>query len=147
MMWRLIGLVAVMTASAAQAGELPGWMAGAWQQAGGEKWADEYWTAPRGGVMLGAARMGKGDRLNVWEQTRIEQAADGTITFIASPMGVPATRFAMLSQNESEIVFTAPDHDYPQRIRYWREGALLKAEISKIDGSGAQIWSYTPIGQ
>ena len=37
---------------------LPGWMTGAWASQDGERWSDEYWTPPRGGIMIGAARIG-----------------------------------------------------------------------------------------
>ena len=42
----------------------------------------------------------------------------------------------------AEIVFANPQHDYPQRIRYWRDGMDLNAEISTMDGSQAVRWHY-----
>ena len=38
-----------------------------------------------------------------------------------------------------------PAHDYPQRIRYWRQGKLLMAEFSKLDGSQTERWNYRPV--
>jgi hypothetical protein len=35
-------------------------------------------------------------------------------------------------------MFENAAHNDPQRIRYWREGDVLKAEISAIDGSMAK---------
>src|SRR3546814_11620315 len=62
---RILGLAALLAASplaAADSPELPGWIEGAWEQAGpGELWADEFLTPPRGGLMLGAARVGAGE--------------------------------------------------------------------------------------
>ncbi|WP_278373411.1 hypothetical protein [Sphingobium xenophagum] len=46
-----------------------------------------------------------------------------------------------------DISFANPDHDYPQRIRYWREGRLLMAETAKMDGSQTQSWTYAPMGE
>ena len=43
------------------------------------------------------------------------------------------------------IEFTNPAHDYPQRIRYWREGDKLIAEIALIDGKRAVSWTYEPV--
>lgn len=142
-----VALMLMIGAPIAQAGEMPGWIAGAWIEQQGESWSEEFWTPARGGLLLGAARTGKGAVLEFWEQTRIEQDADGTIAFYASPRGVSVSRFPMESQGATEIAFANPAHDYPQRIRYWREGPLLKAEISKMDGSGKEIWTYTPMGQ
>lgn len=51
-----------------------------------------------------------------------------------------------VAQKEGEIVFADPAHDYPQRIRYWRDGAMLRAEISKMDGSRVNRWAYVPMG-
>ncbi|HAF40919.1 MAG TPA: hypothetical protein DCG90_04015 [Sphingobium sp.] len=142
-----VALMLMAGSPAASAGELPGWMAGAWIEKQGESWAEEFWSSARGGILLGAARTGKGEALEFWEQTRIERDPDGTIAFYASPRGVSVSRFPMESQGASEIVFANAAHDYPQRIRYWREGPLLKAEVSKLDGSGTQAWTYAPMGQ
>ena len=34
-----------------------------------------------------------------------------------------------------------------KRIRYWREGRLLMAETSRMDGSQTQSWTYSPAGK
>ena len=126
---------------------MPGWISGAWAMQDGQMWADEFWTPPRGGIMIGAGRMGGGAELREWEHTRILRKADGSLSFFAQPRGVPATEFPMVASSEQSIEFANPAHDYPQRIRYWREGNLLMAEISKMDGSDAQRWNYRPMGQ
>jgi hypothetical protein len=132
-------------AAAAAGDPLPGWMAGSWAQIDGDRWTEEYWTPPRAGIMLGAGRNGHGETLAEWESTRIEIGEDGKPVFIASPGGGTAVRFPMASSSPSEIVFTNPAHDYPQRIRYWREGDGLMAEIALIDGNKARQWRYRPI--
>lgn len=142
-----MSLLLAMMPLAAQAGELPGWMAGAWIERSGDSWSEEYWTSPRGGILLGAARMGKGEALEIWEQTRIAIDPDGSIAFYASPRGARAARFALESQSATAISFVNDTHDYPQRVRYWRDGNLLRAEISRLDGSDKQGWSYSPMGQ
>ena len=49
-------MLAVTPAAAQEIPALPAWMAGAWQQEGANgAWAEEYWTQPRGGMMIGAA--------------------------------------------------------------------------------------------
>ena len=60
--------------------------------------------------------------------------------------GTPV-EFAMTGQTAESIQFSNPAHDYPQRIRYWRDGKTLNAEIALIDGSRAVQWSYSPMGQ
>lgn len=125
--------------------QLPDWLAGAWVMENGAEWADEVWTDPRGGIMLGMARTGFGAELQSWEQTQIRVKADGTISFFAQPRGRSATEFPLALISAEAIEFANAAHDYPQRIRYSRQGKLLVAEISKIDGSRPMRWNYRPV--
>ena len=130
---------------AAQAQDMPGWMAGCWEmREEGGRWAEECWTIPRGGLMLGSGRAGTGGEVGSFEFMRIELGEDG-MTFLASPGGNGWTAFAAGSA-ASGVSFIKPDHDYPQRISYWREGDLLKARVSLLDGSEAEEWTFTPMG-
>jgi Domain of unknown function (DUF6265) len=124
---------------------LPEWMAGTWAMEDGASWADELWTDPRGGLMLGLARTGFGPQLQNWEVTQIRQKADGSVSFYAQPNGRQATEFPMVLISAEAIEFANPANDYPQRIRYWRQGKLLMAEISRIDGSEVMRWNYRPV--
>lgn len=124
---------------------LPGWMAGTWMAEDGQDWADEIWTDPRGGVMVGIGRAGTGSQLGNVEVMRIETGLDGRPVFVAQPKGAPETRFPMVLVSEAAIEFANPAHDYPQRIRYARQGKLLIAEISMLDGSDAMRWQYRPV--
>ena len=121
----------------------PGWMAGCWIEQSGQKWAEECWTAPRAGTMLGASRVGEGTTLSSWEAAQILPDASGRLTFWASPNGGTRVPFALVSRSATEAVFANPAHDYPQRIRYWREGAMLNAEISLLDGSKLMRWRFS----
>jgi hypothetical protein len=71
-----------------------------------------------------------------------------TLVFHAEPAGQAAADFPVkpggMGAQSVEFVDTA--HDYPQRIRYWREGELLMAEISLADGSKPMRWSYRRAG-
>jgi Domain of unknown function (DUF6265) len=125
--------------------KLPEWMAGTWMTEDGATWADEVWTDPRGGLMIGVARMGFGPELRSWEVTQIRFKRDGTISFFAQPNGKAATEFPLVLISAEAIEFANPAHDYPQRIRYWRQGKLLMAETSRIDGSDAMRWNYRPV--
>ena len=137
----------VATATPAQQAAFPSWMAGAWEQKGaGDRWADEFWTPPRGGIMIGAGRVGRGERLSIFEHTRIIRRADGVLVFVAQPKGAPPTEFPLVASDRQMVEFANPAHDYPQRIKYWREGTQLKARTSLMDGSKAQDWVYAAMG-
>lgn len=138
----LAPILALTLIAAGPAPAAPDWMAGSWIQTEGARWADEYWTLMRGGVMIGASRSGKGDVLSSWEHTRIERSSDGGLVYLASPHGRPAIAFKMVKSDAASIEFANPAHDYPQRIRYWRDGKQLNAEISLADGSKPMRWAY-----
>lgn len=129
----------------AAAAPMPSFMAGSWSFTQGELWGDEYWTPSRGGIMIGSARIGRGEQLLSWESTRIAYDENGILAYYAMPNGGTAVKFGMTSYSATEIVFSNPGNQYPQIIRYWREGALLHAAISQSDGSNAVQFNYRPI--
>lgn len=118
------------------------WIVGAWVTTTGEGWTEEWWTPARGGLMLGASRSGSGPRLREFEHTRIVAGADGKLTYQAQPGGNPAVSFAEESRSATTITFVNPNHDYPQRISYRREGDTLTATISLLDGGNSMSWRY-----
>lgn len=135
----------------AQAAELPGWLAGCWEQVEGERWTEECWTSARGGTMLGSSRTGRGATVTGWEamQIMLDQPGEGTtakMAFWASPGGQGRTMFAWAPSDQPGVTFVNGANDYPQRIRYWREGELLNAEISLADGSKPMRWTFRRTG-
>ena len=131
---------------------LPAWMAGCWETRDGSRWAEECWTVPRAGMMIGSGRRGEGDRLGEWEVMRIALAEPNgdrpviRMAFLAAPGGRGWTTFAWSPDGEGGVAFTNAANDYPQVVRYWREGETLKARISMVDGSRPIEWSYAPMG-
>lgn len=121
-----------------------GWLAGRWETAGeGGRWTEEMWSAPRGGMMLGASRSGEGDAMREFEFLRLQAGEDGVLVYLAQPGGrSPAVPFRLIQSDSASATFENPGHDYPQRIRYERSGDLLTATISKVDGSNAMSWSF-----
>ena len=139
-------LVPAAAFAVSDAPEMPAWMTGAWGHEDQEGWADEYWTPLRGDMMIGASRSGKDDKLNFWEQMRIQKEDDGAVVFWAVSGDQKPVRFVATMSAENAIVFENEEHDYPQRIHYWREGKELKAEISLMDGSKAIQFSFRLMG-
>lgn len=131
---------------------LPGWMAGCWIEEKGEVWTEECWTTARAGIMIGSGRSGVGNRLKSWESMQIvvaDNAPNGErvrLAFWAAPRGGRRTLFAWDGRAETGITFFNVAHDYPQRIRYWRDGETLNAETSLADGSKAMRWRYRRSG-
>jgi hypothetical protein len=141
-----MALAALPQPAFAQGAELPGWMAGCWEMRDGDRWAEECWTIPRGGQMIGSGRAGTGDEVRSFEHMRIERDETGTLAFLASPGGEGWTPFTAVAEAGEGVTFENAANDYPQRVRYWREGELLKAEILRKDGSRAMSWTFRRMG-
>lgn len=122
-----------------------GWLSGCWTTATG---TEECWLPPRGQLMVGVNRAVRDGRAPFYEYLRIE-SIEGTLAYVASPKGQTTTRFDLVEQGEHFVVFANPTHDFPQRIRYQRDGDTLTATISgKRDGQLAESsWTFrrTPL--
>jgi Domain of unknown function (DUF6265) len=81
-----------------------------------------------------------------FEHMRIERDADATLVFWALPGGKNATRFVAVHADGDDVIFENSANDYPQRVRYWREGKELKAQISLLDGSKPMDFSWRMMG-
>jgi hypothetical protein len=139
----VLGLAMIATAATPAPGPvMPGWLAGCWTEQKGPNWTEECWTGPRAGNMMGSGRNGRGEEVRSWETMQVERKSDGSLVFYGSVKGSQRVAFTASGSGLREIVFTNPQHDYPQRIRYWREGMDLNAEISLMDGSKAHSWHY-----
>lgn len=121
---------------------MPAFLSGCWMEQKAERWTEECWTIARDGQMMGSARTGKDQKIDHWEWMRIERDEKGNPTFYASPKGVPASAFPAIRATATEIEWQNAAHDYPQRIVYRRTDQGIDAEISLIDGSEPNRWTY-----
>ncbi|KTE05646.1 DUF6265 family protein [Sphingopyxis sp. H115] len=141
----VLAMVLVTASPATRVADL-GWLTGDWVSEADGRWTEESWTAPRGGVMLGHSRSGRGEELREYEFIRIVAGEDGTISYIAMPQGGAPVAFRLVRQANAQggtrATFENPTHDYPQRIAYVRDGDTLTATISAIDGSKPRRWTY-----
>ena len=130
---------------------LPGWLAGCWEERVGERWTEECWTKPRGEMMLGSGRSGAGEQVRDWEVMQImrndtDDPVVAKLTFYGMPQAQGRTAFELAQDGQPGLTFYNVEHDYPQRIRYWREGEELVAEVALADGSKARRWRYKRMG-
>ena len=138
---------ALLTIGAAAPPVMPDWLAGCWKETKGDRWTEECWMPPRGGIMLGAGRSGVGETVREWEAMQIvlgDIVAGERVkmAYWAAPGGSGRTAFAWQPFDGPGVTFYNVAHDYPQRIRYWRDGNALKAEISLADGGRPVRWTY-----
>jgi hypothetical protein len=109
---------------------MPAFMAGCWagEHKDARRSSYEVWIAPRADRMLGVSQTVLPNRTD-FEFLRIERAG-AQIDYVAQPSGRPPTRFRMTGASDTHAEFSNPDHDFPQHIRYAREGDLLRADTS-----------------
>ena len=91
--------------------------------------------------MQGETRARRGGRL-VESETTIIRRLGGRAVYEASPGGATPVTFTETARGARQVTFANPGHDYPQRIRYWRDGPELVAEISLADGGRPMRWRY-----
>ena len=103
------------------------WLTGSWASDAGGMRSEEHWTQPSAGTMFGVNRTMRSGKTVFFEYLRIEARPDG-VYFLASPVGRdPATPFKLISVSEHKVTFENPEHDFPTRITYWRDGDTLHA--------------------
>jgi len=120
------------------------WLAGSWSGDSGGLAMEEHWTAPSGGVLLGMHRDVKNGRMVSFEFLRIDVAGE-TITYWASPKSAPPTPFRLKELGPGRrVVFENPEHDFPQRILYWRtDDDALHARVEGPAGTGEKGMEWT----
>jgi len=141
---KIVALLLVLSATSAVAGTLPRWMTGSWQLDQDGMRVEEHWTADDGGIMLGMSKTVPAKGKIAFEFLRITEV-DGKLAYLAMPQGRPVTVFPLKTAEPTRLVFENPEHDFPQRILYWRSGEQLCARIEgTVDGKAAsEEWCYT----
>jgi len=120
------------------------WLTGDWQTPpGGRAQIEEHWTKAAGGSMIGMGRTIAGEKTWEFEYLRIEQRADG-IYYVAHPKGqCPGTDFKLTRASATEVVFENPQHDFPKRIIYRKDGDDgLAASIDGGEGTKSMSFTY-----
>jgi hypothetical protein len=131
-MWVVMVASMVLLPDAARAAPLAdlSWLSGDWRRCKEGEIVEERWLGPRGGLLIGANLTSSKGRAS-FENLRIA-ASDDTWTYWAAPMGRAPVPFRMVEAGPQRAVFANPEHGFPARIVYWREGDEL---LARIEGS------------
>ncbi len=112
------------------------WLAGHWQSPAGERAAaEEHWSTPAGGAMLGMFRLVSGGKPGVYELILIEEEADGVWMRLRHfrPQMVAQEqepiKLKLTSAANEKLVFENPDGSRPKRIIYTLVGDDLIATV------------------
>jgi hypothetical protein len=136
-----LSAIALLQTSPATLSDLS-WMSGYWLSCDGGREVSETWSDPRGGVMAGVTlTVGRSGRGSV-EFTRIARAGEG-LAFLAQPNGIAPTAFPLIEATLNRAVFENPDHDFPQRVIYARDGETLTGRIEGTSDGQAQSMTWT----
>jgi hypothetical protein len=104
------------------------WLQGCWESRSAQRTVEEHWMAPGGRSMLGLSRTIRGNELLTYEMVVIREQAE-RFAYEAHPAGQPSAVFLSRDVNASSVVFENPEHDFPQRVGYTRNGTSLDAWI------------------
>lgn len=67
---------------------------------------------------------------------------DGVPTYTARPSGGAPTPFACAEAGEGTVTFTNAAHDFPQRVRYTRDGRRMTAGIGLLEGEDRGVFKW-----
>jgi hypothetical protein len=129
----LLATAFLFSASAGSVEQLS-WLSGCWRSESNDRQMTEQWMKPAGNQMLGVSHTVAGGKTREFEFMRIVQEENGEIFFVAQPSGYKETRFRLTLVNEREARFENPEHDFPQRVIYRRDGDKLVGRIEGISG-------------
>jgi hypothetical protein len=140
----LVGLSMLVLSGGVHAAPPPdlSWLAGDWRRCKDGEIVEERWLGPRGGLLVGANLTSKKDKAS-FENLRIA-ASEESWTYWAAPMGRTPVPFRMIEAGAQRAVFANPEHAFPARIVYWREGDELLARIEGTikDQPAAVEWRF-----
>ncbi|NUP11536.1 MAG: nuclear transport factor 2 family protein [Polyangiaceae bacterium] len=103
---------------------------------------EEHWTNAAAGSLLGSGRTSKDGKRVFFEHLRIEERPDGSIVYVAQPLGKSPTEFKRTSApSKTEAVFENPKHDWPKKITYKRVGRTLEVRVEGGPKQPVETWT------
>ncbi len=112
------------------------WLSGCWEGRQGDSLLEEHWSKPEGESMLGFGRTIKNNKTVSYEFLHIRDSAG--LVYIAQLQGGQAIQFRLTNQDPDKFTFENATHDFPQKIIYQRQGAMLLAAIEGLQ-KGKQV--------
>ena len=108
------------------------WLTGCLEMRRGNRVVEEQRMPERAGTMVGMGRSVGPRGLDDYELTVIQE--DGSrLLYVAHPRRQPVATFVASVASTDSVVFTNPEHDFPQRVGYRRIGA--DSVLAWIDGT------------
>src|SRR3954453_9955567 len=131
-MYSALSLAAVLIVSSpqtpARAAIDLAWLSGCWEMSRNGRHVIEQWTPAEGNTLLGVSRTVVDGKTTEYEFVIIRKGANG-LEYVAKPSGQAEAAFAATRISATEAVFENPQHDFPTRIVYTRDGETLLAAV------------------
>lgn len=108
------------------------WLVGCWMTPDGS--SQEVWIDEGGGALVGFSVALADNKVSFYEILSIRRAKDGSLVYMAHPVGQASASFAATAITDNSVLFVNAGHDYPRQIRYTRQADQLHATISLLDG-------------
>ena len=115
------------------------WLVGCWETVDGS--SKEVWVKEPDGSLIGFSVAVSGGVVEFYEVLRVVMNQNGDLTYTAYPAGQSPATFIAAEATSTSVVFSNPDHDYPQEIAYRLEDARLYATISALNGQNPQSFN------
>ena len=116
------------TASAQPAAPMPDWISGYWLSCENGEQTAENWFGAGTGTLLGTNLTRHRHGEYEFEMLSVRASAAG-FSYFGQPSGNPPVEFALKETHGQRVVFENLQHDFPQRIIYWRVGNVLHARV------------------
>jgi hypothetical protein len=126
-------LLPVLASSAHSAEGDLNWLVGCWVSP--DKSGQEVWVVDGDRTLIGFSVALSAAEVVFYELLSIRQNDDGSWTYTAHPSGQASAAFIAVEAHKNSVVFVNPNHDYPQQIKYLRDGNRLYASVSLLGGN------------
>lgn len=120
------------------------WLEGRWVgDSPRGRWESVY-TAAEGGLVLGMSKEFVGGEARAFEFEKF-LVRGGEVVVIPAPNGVDSVAFKLVDHDphERRAVFVNPDHDFPTRITYERDGGRLVIRVETPETADGQAVGFT----
>lgn len=120
----------------------PGWLEGTWTSTAPDGTVTRETWVSAGDGLSGESRTTRADGTEAESEVLRIESKDG-LTYVAAPSGQRETRFVARQASAQDLVFENAAHDFPQRIAYHRDGSVLTATVSTLDGKRSLSWTFS----
>lgn len=102
----------------------------------------EMWMKPEGGSILGISRTIRKSQTVETEFFHVSEGKDGVVLNVQLKLATQTTPFRAKIITANSVTFENPEHDFPQRIIYTRDGDNLTGRIEGTQNGKERAIDY-----